>query len=93
MLQLFTIQNFKSLVEIKSLELPRLAVFFGPNAARKSNFLDAIQALSRIGTSRTLAEALQEPIRGYLIEAFSFPKGGLPELLSRSESRLCWKRS
>jgi AAA15 family ATPase/GTPase len=68
------------------LELPRLAVLFGPNAAGKSNFLDAVQALSRIGTARTLAEALQEPIRGYPIEAFSFPKGGLPELLSQAQA-------
>ena len=35
-----------------------MAVLFGPNAAGKSNLLDAIQALSRIGTERTLATRL-----------------------------------
>jgi len=65
------------------MELPRMAVLFGPNATGKSNLLDAIQALSRIGTQRTLADALDSPIRGYPIEAFSFPEGGLSELLSQ----------
>jgi len=86
MLERISIRNFKSLGEVKDLELPRLAVLFGPNAAGKSNFLDAIQALSRIGTNRTLSDALQEPIRGHPIEAFSFPPGGLPELLSQQAS-------
>ncbi len=87
MLKQISISSFKSLLNIDRLDLPRLAVLFGPNAAGKSNFLDAIQALSRIGTARTLAEALQEPIRGYPIEAFSFPEGGLPDLLSQREAR------
>ena len=64
MLKRISIENFKSLVKIDQLELPRLAVLFGPNAAGKSNFFDAIQALSRIGSARTLAEALQEPDPG-----------------------------
>lgn len=85
MLKQISIAGFKSLANVEQLDLPRLAVFFGPNAAGKSNLLDAIQALSRVGTARTLAEALQEPIRGYPIEAFSFPRGGLPDLLSRSQ--------
>jgi predicted ATPase len=67
-----------------TVQFPRMAVLFGPNAAGKSNLLDAIQALSRIGTQRTLADALSEPIRGNPIEAFSFPSGGLAELLSTS---------
>jgi predicted ATPase len=83
MLERVSIRNFKSLSEVNDLRLPRLAVLFGPNAAGKSNFLDAIQALSRIGTQRTLSDALQEPIRGYPIEAFAFPPGGLPALLSQ----------
>lgn len=86
MLERISIRSFKSLGEIIDLSLPRLAVLFGPNAAGKSNFLDAIQALSRIGTNRTLSDALQDPIRGYPIEAFSFPAGGLPALLSEKAS-------
>jgi predicted ATPase len=84
MLEALSIQNFKSLVDVGKLELPRMAVLFGPNAAGKSNFLDAILALSRIGTCRTIGEALQEPLRGHPIEAFTFPSGGLPELLAQS---------
>lgn len=79
MLKKLTIRGFKSLTNV-SIEFPAMAVLFGPNAAGKSNLLDAVQALSRIGTSRTLMDALAEPIRGYPIEAFSFPLGGLQEL-------------
>lgn len=86
MLRRLTVQGFKSLADVTA-ELPRMAVLFGPNAAGKSNLLDAIQALSRIGTERTLADALSDPIRGRQIEAFSFPSGGLPELLGSREAR------
>jgi predicted ATPase len=86
MLEQISIRNFKSLHQVAGLRLPRMAVLFGPNAAGKSNFLDALQALSRIGTNRTLSDALQDPIRGYPIEAFSFPAGGLPELLNQQST-------
>ena len=86
MLEQITIQGFKSLNLVESLDLPRLTVLFGPNAAGKSNFLDAVQALSRIGTSRTLSDALQDPIRGYPVEAFTFPAGGLTALLDQSSA-------
>lgn len=81
MLRRLSVKNFKSLGDV-DIEFPRLTVLFGPNAAGKSNLLDTVQALSRIGTSRTLADALTEPIRGYPIEAFAFPEGGLAQLLS-----------
>ena len=38
MLEQITIQGFKSLKQVSALELPRLAVLFGPNAAGKSYF-------------------------------------------------------
>jgi predicted ATPase len=76
------VSGFKSLGDV-DVGFPQLTVLFGPNAAGKSNLLDAVQALSRIGTSRTLSDALSEPIRGYPIEAFGFPPGGLPQLLSQ----------
>jgi AAA15 family ATPase/GTPase len=60
MIQAISIGGFKSLAHIEDLELPRLAVLFGPNASGKSNFLDALQALSRLGTGRTLSDALQD---------------------------------
>jgi predicted ATPase len=86
LLRHLSVKGFKSLSDVE-VSLPRLTVLFGPNAAGKSNLIDAVQALSRIGTSRTLSDALSEPIRGYPIEAFAFPDGGLTELLSLKESR------
>ena len=86
MLNRLHIRGFKSLADV-SFDPPRLAVLFGPNAAGKSNLLDAIQALSRIGTQRTLADALAEPIRGYPLEAFTFPSGGMAELLGRDSGQ------
>ena len=86
MLKKLIVKGFKSLEDV-AVEFPRMAVLFGPNAAGKSNLLDAIQALSRVGTSRTLSDALSEPIRGYPIEAFAFPAGGLAALLSQTSAR------
>ncbi|MEW6347836.1 MAG: AAA family ATPase [Thermodesulfobacteriota bacterium] len=83
MIHSISIAGFKSLGKIENLELPRLAVLFGPNTSGKSNFLDAVQALSRIGTNRTISDAFQDPIRGHPIENFAFPSGGLAELLNQ----------
>lgn len=81
MLRRFAVRGFKSLHDIE-IEMPPFSVFLGPNAAGKSNLLDAIQAFSRIGSSRTLGEAMNGDLRGFPIEAFSFPTGGFEELLS-----------
>lgn len=80
-LRRIAISGFKSLADV-GLKLPRIAVLAGPNAAGKSNLLDALQMLARAGTQRTLAEALAHPIRGFPSEAFTLPPGGLPELLT-----------
>ena len=80
MLRRLKVSGFKSIREAQ-VELPPLTVLFGPNAAGKSNFLDAVQALSRLGTERTLSDAMADPIRGHPIEAFAFPSGGLTSLL------------
>lgn len=87
MLHRLVIRGFKSLPDV-SLELPGLAVFAGPNAAGKSNLLDALQMLARVGTQRTLADAFAPPIRGFPAEAFTLPKGGLPELLRQPSANL-----
>ncbi len=88
MLTKLSVRNFKSLKDI-TIELPRLAVFFGPNSAGKSNLLDAIQALSCMAYVRTLSDILDGPfpIRGHSFEAFSFGPGGMPEMFQKdSES-------
>jgi len=82
MLRRIAIKGFKSLEDVE-LELPRLVVLAGPNAAGKSNLLDALQMLARAGTQRTLADALADPIRGFPAEAFTLPVGGLPALMER----------
>lgn len=82
MLERLTVKGFKSLVDVTA-GLPRLAVFFGPNDAGKSNLLDAIQTLSRMSVAPTLPDVLGGPfpIRGRAFESFSFGEGGLPALL------------
>ena len=76
------IEGYKSLdgVEVR---LKPLAVLFGPNAAGKSNFLDALQLLSELGTSRTVKEAFDPPYRGKPLESFTVGKRGLRGLLKR----------
>ena len=88
MLTKLTVRNFKSLRQV-TVELPRLAVLFGPNAVGKSNLLDAIQALSWMGTARTLFDALGGPlpVRGYAFEAFSFASRGLREMVRGGSAR------
>jgi predicted ATPase len=85
MLTSIRVQRFKSLVDTGEIEIAPLTVLFGPNAAGKSNFLDAIQVLSRLASERTLKDAFSEPVRGLALEAFSFPQTGLPGLLETAK--------
>ena len=77
MLKKLTAKGFKSLVDV-TVNLPRLAVFFGPNAAGKNNLLDAIQTLSWTSVAPTLPDVLGGPfpIRGRAFESLSFGEGG-----------------
>ena len=88
MLKRLHVQGFKSLRDV-TIELPRLAVIFGPNASGKSNLLDAIQALSWIGNARTVFDALGYPfpVRGHMFEAFSFPSEGIAGLIGNGSVR------
>ncbi len=70
------IKGYKSLSDLE-VRLRPLSVIFGPNAAGKSNFLDALQLLSRVVTSRTLKEAFDPPYRGTPLESFTFGEGGI----------------
>jgi predicted ATPase len=81
-LKAIRIQGFKSLADTGRVELSPLTVLVGPNAAGKSNVLDAVQLLSRLASEKTLADAFNEPLRGLPLETFSLPPGGLAELLS-----------
>ena len=60
MIRRIHIQRYKSLRDV-DVTLKPLSVLFGPNAAGKSNFIDALQLLSRIAGSRSLKEAFEPP--------------------------------
>lgn len=81
MLKRIRVKGYKSLVDVTT-TLEPLCVLFGPNASGKSNFLDALQLLSRMATSRTLQEAFEPPYRGRPLESFTFGKDGIKGLLA-----------
>lgn len=85
MIRRIRIQGYKSLHDI-DLELERFCVLFGPNAAGKSNFLDALQLLAGLIGSPTLNDAFRPPYRGSALESFELPAGGMKEQLSRQSA-------
>ena len=70
------------------MELKPLTLLFGPNAAGKSNLLDAVQLLSRLATSRTLREAFDPPCRGKPLESFTMGPDGIKGL--REQERVAF---
>jgi len=80
MIKRIKVEGYKSLKKLE-VHLQPLSVLFGPNAAGKSNFLDALQLLSRMVTSQTLKEAFEPPYRGKPLESFWFGEGGIEALL------------
>lgn len=76
MIRRIFIDGYKSLSGL-DVRLRPLSVLFGPNAAGKSNFLDAIQLLSRMVTSPTLKHAFDPPHRGVPLESFTFGEQGI----------------
>ena len=87
MLNRIRVRGYKSLRDL-DVELKPLTLLFGPNAAGKSNLLDAVQLLSRLATSRTLKEAFNPPCRGKPLESFTMGAGGLKGL--REQERLAF---
>ncbi|MBP7462013.1 MAG: AAA family ATPase [Candidatus Delongbacteria bacterium] len=82
MIKRIRINNYKSFNDFE-LELNSLSVIFGPNASGKSNFLDALQLLSRMATTKPLKNAFDSPYRGRPLESFTFPDKGIEGLLKR----------
>ena len=82
MLKRIKIQGYKSLVDLE-LNLKPLSVLVGPNASGKSNFLDALQLLSRMSTCHTLEDAFEPPYRGHPLESFTFGGEGIKSLLEK----------
>lgn len=85
MLTRIKISGYKSLQDLE-VGLSELSVLFGPNAAGKSNFLDALQLLSKLATSRTLKEAFDPPYRGKPLESFTFGEKGIKGLLEQERA-------
>lgn len=82
MLKRIKIQRYKSLEDVE-VNLAQLVVLFGPNAVGKSNLLDALQLLSKLGTSRTLKDAFDPPYRGKPLESFTIGKKGIKGLIDQ----------
>ncbi len=82
MLKQIKIRGYKSLTDV-DVCLDSLSVLFGPNAAGKSNFLDALQVLSRMAGSHTLKDAFEPPYRGKPLESFTFGDDGIKGLLDQ----------
>jgi AAA15 family ATPase/GTPase len=57
-----------------------LNIIFGPNAAGKSNLLDALNLISRLVTSKNLKEAFEHH-RGLPLESFYYGQKGYEKLL------------
>ena len=87
MLSRIRVRGYKSLHDLE-VELKPLTLLFGPNSAGKSNFLDAVQLISRLATGRTLKEAFEPPCRGKPLESFSMGDGGVKGL--REQERLAF---
>ncbi len=84
MLKRIKIQGYKSLVDLE-VNLEPLCVLVGPNASGKSNFLEALQLLSRMTTCQTLEDAFEPPYRGHPLEAFTFGDEGIKSLLEKEK--------
>lgn len=84
MLKRIHIKGYKSLEDVE-VELNGLTVLVGHNASGKSNFLDAVQFLSQLATSRTVEEAFDFPHRGRPQDSFFAAKGETSEQHERDK--------
>lgn len=85
MIRRVRIQGYKSLKDI-DIVLEPLTIVIGPNAAGKSNLLDALGLLSRMVTRNTLEEAFTGH-RGVPLEAFHYGDEGLDGLLAKETAQ------
>lgn len=81
MIKRLKVTGYKSLRDME-VRLEPLSVIFGPNAAGKSNLLDALNLISRIVTSRSLKEAFEQH-RGLPLESFYYGQQGFERLLEK----------
>lgn len=82
MIKRIRVRGYKSLDGI-DVDLAALTVVFGPNAAGKSNLLDALSLLGKLVTADNLDSAFRGH-RGNPLESFTLSEGGLVELQRQS---------
>ena len=83
MIRSIAIQGYKSLQDVK-LDLDPLTIVIGPNAAGKSNLLDAIGLLSRT-VEGDLQSAFMEH-RGEPLRSFMLDETGIEGLMTRASA-------
>ncbi len=81
MIKRLKVKGYKSLRNVE-VHFEPLSVMFGPNAAGKSNLLDALNLISRIVTRRSLKEAFEQH-RGLPLESFYYGEKGYEKLLEQ----------
>ena len=79
MIKRLKVSGYKSLRDAE-VHFQPLSVIFGPNAAGKSNLLDAMNLVSRMVTQRTLKEAFEKH-RGLPLESFYYGMDGYEKLI------------
>lgn len=84
MIKRIRVQGYKSLYDV-DVELAPLTVIFGPNAAGKSNLLDALSLLSRMVSRENLDAAFSDH-RGSPLEAFSLGHEGMAGIQERDSA-------
>ncbi len=81
MIKRLKVKGYKSLRDVE-IHFEPLSIIFGPNAAGKSNILDALNLISRIVTKRTLKDAFEQH-RGLPLESFYYGEKGYEKLLEQ----------
>lgn len=76
MLTRIKVCGYKSLADVE-FKLQPLTVLFGPNAAGKSNLLDALQLVARLVNSQQVNAVFDPPYRGTPLESFTFGVEGV----------------
>lgn len=87
MLKRIRIEGYKSLRHVEANVAP-LTVLVGANLAGKSNFLDALQLLSRLATCDSLSQAFESPHRSPPLESFTYQERGIEGLLDQERLRM-----
>lgn len=85
MIKRLKVKGYKSLRDVE-IHFEPLSIIFGPNAAGKSNILDALNLISRIVTKRTLKDAFEQH-RGLPLESFYYGEKGYEKLLEQETAK------